>query len=72
MKHILNRRSVLRAFATMTAALLIAAYGNDDDDQPTVESVVSFGDSLSDLGTHRWGAVEAAGGGRYTTNPGPV
>jgi phospholipase/lecithinase/hemolysin len=72
MKHILNRRSVLRAFATMTAALLIAACGNDDDDQPTVESVVSFGDSLSDLGTHRWGAVEAAGGGRYTTNPGPV
>jgi phospholipase/lecithinase/hemolysin len=73
MKQILNRRSVLRVFTAVAAALLIAACGDDnDDDQPKVETVVSFGDSLSDLGTHRWGAVEAVGGGRYTTNPGPI
>jgi outer membrane lipase/esterase len=37
-----------------------------------VQSVAAFGDSLSDVGTFRWGAIEAAGGGRFTTNPGPV
>lgn len=37
-----------------------------------VTSVAAFGDSLSDLGSYRWGAVEEAGGGKFTTNPGPL
>jgi outer membrane lipase/esterase len=63
----MKRRNVLRVFAAVAAAVVVA--GCSSGDRRSVESIVSFGDSLSDLGTHRWGAVEAAGGGRYTTNP---
>ncbi|WP_240324388.1 SGNH/GDSL hydrolase family protein [Trinickia diaoshuihuensis] len=34
--------------------------------------VVSFGDSLSDVGTYAWYAQPNFGGGEFTTNPGPV
>lgn len=57
------------------AALLIAACGGggDGNQAPRVAftSVVSFGDSLSDIGTYRVaaGQVAAAGGGRFTINP---
>jgi phospholipase/lecithinase/hemolysin len=64
------RRHVLRTVAATAAVVLLASCGSDDD--RNVESVASFGDSLSDLGTYRWGQVEAAGGGRYTTNPGKI
>jgi len=53
------------------AALLVAACGGGDDDQaPTVQftSMVSFGDSLSDVGTYKVGTVAALGGGKYTVN----
>lgn len=66
-----RRRQALLAAVAASAALLLSACG--DDDTPNVETVVSFGDSLSDLGTYQWGAVAAAGGGRYTTNsPGTI
>jgi phospholipase/lecithinase/hemolysin len=66
-----RRRQALLAAVAASAALLLSACG--DDDTPNVESVASFGDSLSDLGTFQWGAVAAAGGGRYTTNsPGTI
>jgi len=34
--------------------------------------VVVFGDSLSDVGTYKVGAIAQVGGGKFTTNPGPV
>lgn len=37
-------------------------------DSPRYTEVVSFGDSLSDAGTYRVGAIEAAGGGLFTVN----
>jgi len=41
-------------------------------DPKRVRQVVVFGDSLSDVGTYRVGPVAQVGGGKYTTNPGPV
>ncbi|MBK9442192.1 MAG: SGNH/GDSL hydrolase family protein [Comamonadaceae bacterium] len=53
-----------------TALLLAACGGGDGDQTPTVKftSMVSFGDSLSDVGTHKVGTVAALGGGLYTVN----
>ena len=57
--------------ATLGAALLVAACGGGGDDRASVAftSMVSFGDSLSDVGSYRVGAVAALGGARYTINP---
>jgi phospholipase/lecithinase/hemolysin len=41
-------------------------------DPKRVRQVVVFGDSLSDVGTYRVGLVAQVGGGKYTTNPGPI
>jgi len=34
--------------------------------------VVMFGDSLSDVGTYQVGVIAQVGGGKFTTNPGPI
>ncbi|HEX5698557.1 MAG TPA: esterase, partial [Rhodoferax sp.] len=58
----------------MAAALLVAACGGSDDDYvappPAIKytSLVSFGDSLSDVGTYKVGVVAALGGGTYSVN----
>lgn len=57
----------------MVAALLVAACGGgggDGNQAPAVKftSLVSFGDSLSDIGTYKVGTVAALGGGMYTVN----
>ena len=39
---------------------------------PRIRQVVVFGDSLSDVGTYKVGAIAQVGGGKFTTNPGPV
>jgi phospholipase/lecithinase/hemolysin len=39
---------------------------------PRTRQVVVFGDSLSDVGTYKVGAIAQVGGGKFTTNPGPV
>lgn len=60
-------------FAT-TFALLLAACGGGDNPAPfKYERLVSFGDSLSDIGTHNVGTIKflsdnTGGGGRWTTN----
>jgi outer membrane lipase/esterase len=36
--------------------------------RPMYSSMVSFGDSLSDVGTYAVGAIKAAGGGKFTIN----
>ena len=54
------------------AALLLAACGGggDGDQSPRVAytSMVSFGDSLSDVGTYRVSTIAAVGGGKYNIN----
>ncbi|MEW5880039.1 MAG: SGNH/GDSL hydrolase family protein [Pseudomonadota bacterium] len=67
---------LVRSFALLAAVaasvILVGSCGGSDTPTRTIESVASFGDSLSDLGAYKWGNVEAAGGGRYTTNPGTI
>lgn len=66
---------------TVLASLALAACGggSGDDGQKSNHrfQVVSFGDSLSDVGTYQVDGIPPAGpskfdGGRYTTNPGTV
>ncbi len=66
----------MKKFHVLTTALAAAAFlagcgGNDAGDQSPRENltqVVSFGDSLSDVGTYDVGVVAAAGGGHYSIN----
>jgi phospholipase/lecithinase/hemolysin len=64
------------SWAALGATLLVAACGGGGDGNQTPRvaftSMVSFGDSLSDVGTYRVGPIAAAGGGRFTVNPGVV
>lgn len=64
-------------WATLAAALVLASCGGGDagDQQPrvTFSSLVSFGDSLSDLGTYNVGTIAGlgagtGGAGRWTVN----
>ncbi len=59
--------------AAISAALLVAACGGggDGNQAPKIafSSIVTFGDSLSDVGTYRVGPVAATGGGRFSVNP---
>lgn len=57
----------------MAATLLVAACGGgggEGNQAPAVKfsSMVSFGDSLSDVGSYKVGTVAALGGGTYTVN----
>ena len=57
----------------LATTLLLAACGGSDDDDPRPEAIeytrlVSFGDSLSDVGSYKVSGVAAAGGGKYTVN----
>lgn len=63
------------------AFALIAACGGSDDNSNSSSStpaggvklqVVSFGDSLSDVGTYSPVVTASFGGGRFTTNPGEI
>ncbi|AXW16945.1 MULTISPECIES: SGNH/GDSL hydrolase family protein [Ralstonia solanacearum species complex] len=63
--------------ATAALALSLTACGGGETDQSgnpsvvKVQRMVVFGDSLSDAGTYT-PVAQAVGGGRFTTNPGPV
>ncbi|MFN9573142.1 MAG: SGNH/GDSL hydrolase family protein [Betaproteobacteria bacterium] len=60
---------MFRVLALFVAALLLASCGGDrDSPSPRYPELVSFGDSLSDVGTYRVSTVQALGGGRYTVN----
>lgn len=73
------QRAVQATLASAAFALL-AACGGGGDSTPTSSTppggvslqVVSFGDSLSDVGTYSAYALPNFGGGRFTTNPGQV
>ncbi|PMS15410.1 acylhydrolase [Trinickia dabaoshanensis] len=66
--------------AAIAIAVLTACGGDDAPSPPTnagppggiVLQVVSFGDSLSDVGTYGWYAEPNFGGDQFTTNPGQV
>lgn len=59
-------------WAALAATLVLAGCGGGGagDQSPRVafSSVVSFGDSLSDVGTYRVGTIAALGGGKWTVN----
>jgi outer membrane lipase/esterase len=52
--------------AALLSAVVLAGCGGSNSTQ--FSSVVSFGDSLSDIGTYSVGTVKALGGGKYTVN----
>ena len=62
------------ALALLTAAILSACGGSDNNTaaapaaKPKFLAEVVFGDSLSDAGTYKVGAIAQLGGGRYTIN----
>ena len=62
------------ALALLAAAILTACGGSDNNNSaaqapvPKFASQVSFGDSLSDVGTYAVGTVAALGGGKFTIN----
>jgi outer membrane lipase/esterase len=63
------------ALAAMSAAVLAACGGSSGSPQPGDQTMrvkfasqVSFGDSLSDVGTYGVGTVKALGGGKWTIN----
>lgn len=59
------------ALVAVAASVLAACGGGGDGDQtPRVHysRVVSFGDSLSDVGSYQVGTIAAVGGGQYTVN----
>jgi outer membrane lipase/esterase len=64
----------IKRAATLIAAAILASCGGGDGDtripppQPKFTSLVSFGDSLSDVGTYAVGAVKSVGGGKFTVN----
>jgi len=55
-------------FGAAVFSVLLAACGGDDDKLPAYTQVVSFGDSLSDVGTYKTATVASLGGGKYTVN----
>lgn len=72
------KRTAQLAIASAALALLAACGGGDDNSPAPAASasvkmqVVSFGDSLSDVGTYSPQILLGFGGGRFTTNPGEV
>jgi outer membrane lipase/esterase len=61
------------ALALLAAAALTACGGSDNNTaaapaKPVFAAQISFGDSLSDVGTYQVGTVAALGGGKYTIN----
>jgi phospholipase/lecithinase/hemolysin len=66
-------RKTTFALALVTAAVLSACGGNGSrsgDQTPATKfsSQISFGDSLSDVGSYNVGTVKALGGGKFTIN----
>jgi outer membrane lipase/esterase len=65
------------AVGLLSAAILAgcggsSGSGGDQNTKIQFSSQVSFGDSLSDVGTYAVGAVAALGGGKYTVNTVPA
>jgi outer membrane lipase/esterase len=64
-------KAMLKTLSALSLAAVIVACGGGAGDQTTKTSftgLVSFGDSLSDVGSYKVGTVAALGGGKYTVN----
>ncbi|WP_176256675.1 SGNH/GDSL hydrolase family protein [Derxia lacustris] len=65
----------LRALLAATVLASLAACGDSGTvamtTKPTFNRVIAFGDSLTDVGSYA-PAVASVGGGKFTTNPGPI
>lgn len=62
---------IRNALATAVTAAVLAGCGGGDDgggSPPSYTRLVSFGDSLSDVGTYRTPGLAAQGGGQFTVN----
>ncbi len=72
----INRKAASAGVAAGLVALLLTACGgggSSSGDQTSAvkfSGLVSFGDSLSDVGSYRTPAITAVGGGKYTVNGG--
>jgi phospholipase/lecithinase/hemolysin len=68
----LRMKLIRLKLAALGVAVVLAACGGGGagDQAPRVafSSMVSFGDSLSDVGTYRVGTIAALGGGKWTVN----
>lgn len=64
------QRALRGGLLALTAAVFLNACGGgvDGGDSRSVKSVVSFGDSLSDIGTYSPAAASYGSAGRFTTN----
>lgn len=60
----------LRILLAAACSAALAACGSGGDSRPEFRSVVSFGDSLSDVGTYR--SITGPAGGKFTINPGSI
>ncbi|MDD2700664.1 MAG: SGNH/GDSL hydrolase family protein [Sideroxydans sp.] len=61
----------IRIASVVLSAVLLASCGGGASDvpaKPSFASQVSFGDSLSDVGSYNVGAIAALGGGQFTIN----
>jgi outer membrane lipase/esterase len=66
-------KSALSALAALSSALILVGCGGGGGGETSTSSVgftsmVTFGDSLSDIGTYKVGAIAAVGGGKWTVN----
>jgi phospholipase/lecithinase/hemolysin len=69
--HQFKRYGLAAGLATLLAWGLAGCGGGSDGNQKlrvSYSSLISFGDSLSDVGTFKVGTVAALGGGKYTVN----
>ncbi len=75
MTHGRNRKPLL--FVVLVLALIVSGCGGDDNDR-NIEEIISFGDSLSDLGTYNPTLIDAdptndrQTGLTFTTKPGSL
>ena len=60
-----------KSFVCLFLAFLLASIAACSSRPPEADRVISFGDSLSDLGTYA-NRTEGKSEGRWTTNPGPL
>jgi outer membrane lipase/esterase len=68
------RQYTLVLVAVLSLSIILPAYGGDEEREhgklPKIKfsTQVSFGDSLSDVGTYAVGTIAALGGGQFTVN----
>jgi len=60
-------RQIKLKLAALGAAVVLASCGGGNDGV-NFDSTVSFGDSLSDVGSYKVGTIAAVGGGKWTVN----